>query len=262
MEEVLYTVNGTTNALNKDNGIYARTLIAPEEPGTYEGSVKVTRDGISTVIDSTDARFKFSLRVNEEVPVVVDLKKYLPGFMLEVNEFKELLKTQSRELDYIRYEMDKGINNLFIDDATEDAIERIEKFLGVHPIGTLKQRKDYLKGLYVNGAKINKTRIQEIVKNITGGDVLVKFYGSDEADNPYKGNGYLEIKVLSPSLNKDYNFENVERTIKPLIAAHLKLSVMKWFATWGDISSAYIDWEAIKTNADSWDSIYLYTPPQ
>ena len=261
-DEVTYTVNGETSSLQQNNGTYSKTQIAPGIPGVYDGTVKVTKDGRSTVISSKDPRFNFALRVNEEVPHVVDLKQYIPEFMAELAEMKALLDSQSRELDYTKYAINRVVDNNFLETADEDAIERIEKFLGVKPKGTLQQRKDYLKGLYLNGIKTNKARIEEIVKTITGGEVLMKFYASDEADNPNVGHGYLEVKVMSPSLSKDYNFENVARTIKPLIAAHLKLSIMKWFATWEDIKQAYASWDAIKTNASCWDDIYTYTPPR
>lgn len=262
METVVYTVDGKSNSLENVNGTYTGTQIAPVTPGIYDGNVKVARDGFSTVVSSNDPRFNFALRVNEEVPQVINLKQYLPEFMREIKEFNALLSAEEAELDLINYEINKIVDNNFIETSDEDTIERIEKFLGVRPSGTLENRKDYLKGLYLNGIKTNKTRIAEIVKTITGGEVLIKFYASDEVDNPNKGYGYLEIKVLSPSIDKNYNFDNVARTIKPLIAAHLKLSIMKWFATWEDIKQAYDSWDSIKTNATSWDDIYTYTPPR
>ena len=259
---VIYTVNGKADCLMRNHDIYSKTQTAPSEPGNYDGTVKVTRDGRSTVISSRDPRFDFALKVNEEVPYCVDLKQYLPEFMTELAEIKALLAVEERALDQVKYESEKIIDNNFLKTATEDAIERIEKFLGVMPSGTLQQRKDYLSVLYLNGVKTNKIRIEEIVKNITGGDVMMKFYASDEPDNPNRGHGYLEVKVMSPSLSKDYNFDNIARTIKPLIAAHLKLSIRKWFATWEDIKQAYANWEGIKKNATSWDSVYTYTPPR
>lgn len=262
METVVYTVDGEEYSLEDQEGTYSGTQTAPSIPGVYDGIVKVTRDGVSSIVSSNDTRFNFALTVNEEPPHVVNLKQYLPEFMSEIREIKVLLETQEIELDYTKYAINRIVDNNFISIADEDTIERIEKFLGVKPIGTLEHRKDYLKGLYLNGIKTNKTRIQEIVKNITGGEVLMKFYSSDEVDNPHSGYGFLEIKVLSPALDKNYNFDNVERAIKPLIATHLKLSIMKWFATWEDIRQAYASWDAIKINAASWDAIYTYTPPR
>lgn len=262
MAEVNYTVDGQSTVLDETSSAneYSADLTAPDTTGTYEGMVQVTQDGVSTFISSSDPRFSMLLSVNEEVPYVVNLKELLPGFMAEIKEFAQFLAVESRELDYIKYHINKAVDNSYIDSADEDSIERIEKFLGVVPSGSLEQRKDYLKVLYLNGNKVNKARLEEIVRNITGGQALIKFWTEAESGNPYPGYGYLEIKVLSPALGKDYNFSNVERAIKPLIAAHLKLNVMKWFATWGDINESYLSWGTIKDTATNWEAVYTFLP--
>lgn len=262
MAEITYTVDGQSTSLEETSTAndYSADLIAPDTVGTYEWMVQVTQDGISTFVSSSDPRFSLLLSVNEEIPYVVNLKNYLPEFMAETREFAEFLGVESRELDCIKYSINKTIDNSFLDTSDEDSIQRIEKYLGVKPDGSLEQRKDYLRALYLNGNKTNKKRIQEIVKNITGGDAIIKFWTATEVGNPNPGHGYLEIKVLSPYLGKDYNFSNVERAIKPLIAAHLKLNVMKWFATWGDVKESYLSWGTVKDTAANWEAVYTFLP--
>lgn len=189
----------------------------------------------------------------------IDIGVYLPDFIAYTREFKEIIREDNKQLNIFNNHLDRTIDNNYIEGADEYGISRIEKFLKINPIGNLSQRKDFLRALYLNGNKTNKTRIEEIIKNVTGGKSIIKFWTEDEAGNQAGKQGYLEIKVLSPDLSKDYNFSNLERLIRPLIAAHIKLSIKKWFATWNDLKESCTNWEAVKNNSD-WEYVYSFIP--
>jgi hypothetical protein len=80
-------------------------------------------------------------------------------------------------------------------------------------------------------------------------------------DNPEPGHGFLRIQVLSPDNNKDYRYEDIARALKPLIPAHLKLSIIKYFATWGDIKFNFSNWNTVAAMPD-WNAVKQYIPPQ
>lgn len=261
MDKVVYTVDGRNfNLENEKNGDFFSELNAPQKAGLYKGSVSVTREGLTTVIDSLDENFNLKLIVEDRIEDIINLKDYVPEFMAEKIEFDQIMNTESKYLNKINHYIETAINNNFIDCSDGYGIERIEKFLKIVPKGSLSQRKDFLKSLYLNGNKISKSRIEEIIKNITGGKSIIKFWTENEKGNPFPKFAYLEIRVLSPDIAKDYNFLNVERIIKPLIAAHIKLSIKKWFSTWIDIKDSYDSWETIFNSAVNWDKIYSFIP--
>lgn len=194
-----------------------------------------------------------------DIKNTVDIGEYLPEFVAQTREFKEIIREENKQLNIFSNHLDNTIDNNYIQYSDEYGIARIEKFLKIKPLGTLSQRKDFLRVLYLNGNKTNKTRIEEIIKNVTGGKAIIKFWAEDESGNLAGKQGYLEIKVLSPDISKDYNFSNLERLIRPLIAAHIKLSIKKWFATWNDLKESHANWEAVKNSSD-WECIYSFIP--
>lgn len=125
----------------------------------------------------------------------------------------------------------------------------------------MEQRRAYIKALYCKGDKLSETSIEAIVRSITGGKAIVKFFTGGEALNPSPGQGTLRIQVLSPDSTVDYKFDDIIRAIAPYMPAHIKLIILKYFATWGDIKEAHMDWTSV-SQLDSWQALYNYIPPQ
>jgi hypothetical protein len=67
--------------------------------------------------------------------------------------------------------------------------------------------------------------------------------------------------VLSPDNKKDYRYDDIAKALKSLVPGHIKLSVVKYFATWGDVKNNYADWATVKAMAD-WQTVKSYIPPQ
>ena len=65
----------------------------------------------------------------------------------------------------------------------------------------------------------------------------------------------IKIRVVTP---EDTNlFENVARTLRPLIPAHIGLFVTLHNAVWGDIKSDMANWNEVKALGE-WSDVYTY----
>jgi len=263
IDSVNYTVNGEKNILNNTgDGTYSEVFSAPSQEGNYLTSVEVIdMAGNKVLIDSTDERFNMVLNVDEEIALTVNLLEYLPEFLREIREFKVILNAESIKFSQLMHHMNKNLDNNFIDTMTIEAVERFEKFLGIIGEGTLEQRKNYIKALIRKKRKLNEESISTIIKTITGSKAIIKFYTGDESGNPYPGQGTLSVKVLTPDLSMNYKFDDVAWLIVPLMPAHIKLELIRYFATWKDIKDTYPSWESIKTGVESWDILYNFIPP-
>lgn len=70
------------------------------------------------------------------------INNYLP-LLRQIREFKEIAKTEDVELNLIYKEIERVLNNLFIDTSDEYGISRLEKIIGITPAegDTLEERK-------------------------------------------------------------------------------------------------------------------------
>lgn len=263
IDGVNYKVNGENYTLEDNGGgLYSRILTAPNQEGEYITGIDIVDlAGNKITIDNTDERFDMLLSVAEEIPLTVNLLDYLPEFLRDIREFKVILNTESIQYSQLMYSINKNLNNNFLDTMTIEVIERLEKFLGVIGEGTLEQRRNYLRALFKKGEKLNEASIRTIIKTITGSEAIIKFYTGSEIEAPFQGQGTLSIRVLSPDTSVNYRFEDVARTIVPLMPAHIKLELIKYFATWADIRNSYSSWETLKKGAENWTTLKNYIPP-
>lgn len=262
IDYIKFTIDGLDYYLVQNpDGTWEKSVTAPSVAGRYDMILEIMQNGIITIVDSTDPRYSFYLEVMEQAESISHIQDYVPKFMADTMELKVIYQAENEELDNIYMESVHLDNNHFIRTASAEVILKLENFLGVKGGGTLTQRKDYLIALMQKGKKLSEGSIKEIANTITGSDCIVTFYGADELNNPNAGEGFLRIQVLSPELNKDYRYEDIFRTIKPMIPGHIKLLVEKYFALWGEISSNFLDWSQVKLRAD-WGAVKNYIPPQ
>lgn len=262
IDYIKYTIDGRTYSLSQNSdGSWSRDLNAPSVAGSYDLTLEIGQDGIKTYIDSKDPRYTFYLEVIEEIVKEVDLISYLPSFMRDILEYKILLEAESIELDFFYNEVNKTRLDAFIRTASIEKITRLEKFLRFKGEGSLDQRRTYLLALLQKGKKLNEGIIKDVANTITGSDCLVTFFGADELGNPMPNFALIQVQILSPDNNKDYRYEDIFRTLKPLVPAHIKLLVIRYFSTWGDVKDNFQDWNAVATMAD-WNAVKSYIPPQ
>lgn len=260
-----YTINGDTKQLKeKGNQTWSDTSQAPDESGVYPVMVMVENEaGQTTVVDHTDPRFNLNLSVRDSVNRHnINLMELLPEYLHDIREFKMIMETESDKFNDFYQNIDKSLDFHFVDQMSIEVLQRYETFLGIVGEGTIGQRRAYIKALYNKGDKLSETSIKAIVRSITGGRAVVKFFTGGEALNPNPGQGTLRVQVMSPDSNIDYKFDDIIRVIAPYMPAHLKLSILRYFATWQDIRGAYTSWNTIKEGAKDWKALNDYNPPE
>lgn len=262
IDYIKYTINGQTYSLtNNGDGTWSRELDAPNVSGMYSLTLEIGQGGTKTHIDSTDPRYAFYLEVIEEIEREVNLASYLPDYLRGVLEFNVLFESQNVEFDVIYNRINKTMLDYFIRTASVERITELENFLRIKGEGTLNQRRSYLLALMQKGRKLNEGMIKEVTKTITGSDCIVTFFGADELNNPDPESALLQVQVLSPDNTKDYRYQDIFRTLKPLVPSHVKLLVIKYFSTWGDVANNFQDWNSVY-GMSSWESLRSYIPPQ
>lgn len=263
--KVNYTLDGVTKPMEKEQEeTWSDTSQAPDEAGVYPVAVIIENEsGQTSIVDSSDSRFNLNLDVRDSVNSHnIDLMKLLPEYLHDIREFKMIMETESIKFNEFYSNMDKSLDSQFVDNMPIEVLSRYETFLGIVGEGTVDQRKAYIKALYNKGDKLSETSIKAVVKSITGGRAVVKFFTGGEALNPNPGQGTLRIQVMSPDSNIDYKFDDIIRVIAPYMPAHLKLSILRYFATWQDIRGAYTSWNTIKEGAKDWKALNDYNPPE
>lgn len=260
MDYIKYTVDGKASYLENVGGKWVETLSVPYMQGAYDFTLELNKDGRVTYIESNDPRINMKLDVREMAPNTIDLLNYLPEFMQEIKEFKEIVQAENVVFNILSNDIEYFLNQLFIDSASPETVFRFENFLGIKGEGTLDQRKSYILALIKKGDKLNEKSIKTIVDTITGSEAIVTFYAINEVNSPKNGHAVLLVQVLSPDNNKDYKYDDIQRALQPLVPAHIDLMVIKYFSTWQNVKDNYLDWGAA-AQAASWQEINDYIPP-
>lgn len=262
IDYIKYTVDGKTYKLiDNGDGTWSKQVNAPDVAGNYNLLLEISSHGNVVYIDSSDSRYDFYLNVIAATERVTYLENLVPEFVAEIDKFKLLYDTENISFDKLHSSIEKVKSDVFISTASNEAVERIETFINIKGQGNLEQRRSYLKSLLQKSNKLNEKSIKDVVNAITGSDCIVMFFTADEIDNPEIGNSLLRVQVLSPDNYKDYRYDDIARTLKPLVPSHIKLIVVKFFATWNDIQGNYADWNTVRSMKD-WQVIKNYIPPQ
>lgn len=262
IDYIKYTIDGSTYNLKKDiTGNWVRDLKAPLLEGKYNILLEVGSGSTVTYVDSSDPRYNIYLEVIRRAERKNYIEQYVPEFIGQLEQFRTLYGIENLIFDELDEGVKRTISDAFISTSSSEAITRYENFLNIKGVGTLEQRKNYIRSLIQKGNKLNESSIKDIVNAITGSDCIVKFYGSDELNNPERGKSLLQVQVLSPDVYKDYRYEDIERALKNLIPGHITLSVVRFFATWEDIRNNFAGWDSIKA-MNNWGDIHNYIPPQ
>lgn len=90
------------------------------------------------------------------------LQEYLPAFMTKFREMNALLSTENPEFDLMQENLQRISDDLFVETASEEAITRYEKIMGIHPAAgdTLKTRR--LRVLLAEG-RIERFTLQKLI---------------------------------------------------------------------------------------------------
>lgn len=260
IDYIKYTLDGKTyDLVNNEDGTWSKEATAPSVVGYYHVVITISENRVISQLSSKDPRYNELLEVILGRERTVFLQDLVPDHVSSILEISAIYETENIDFDELYASKDRIINDAFITTASNDAIARQEKFIRIVPEGTLEQRKMYLISMNSRGSKLNEPNIKAIANTITGSDCLVTFFASEELNNPEKGLGLLKIQVLSPD-GRDYRYEDIERALRPLVPAHIKLTVVKYFSLWKDVHDNFADWNVVKAFG-TWDALKSYIPP-
>ena len=243
-------VNNQIITFTSSNGVdWIVKSVAPDTEGVYPITLTVTTtNGAVHTYTTNDAEFGqyLNLYVTNRTS---NLIKYLPHFLQEVMEFQELFHPIDDEIDILFPYIESIFAEAIIMYCSEERIKEWERDLHIVPTGTLDERRLFIKAMLRGSGKLNEAKIKSVVDAFTGGDAIVTFEDST-----------IIVKILPPNNGETYRFPDVERALKPLIPAHLGLSVVRYYSTWADIKNNYSSWEAIAT-AEDWNEIKNWIAP-
>ncbi|HWQ76938.1 MAG TPA: putative phage tail protein [Syntrophomonas sp.] len=248
---VTATIEGTIIYLEElSDGSWAVISEAPSYPGVYPITVTVTADnGIITIVGCDDEKLGEILRLIVTGEPRHQLINYLPPFLQDAAESKALLKSEGIEFDRLEDSAQIVLDNMFILTATESRIEEWEKKLKIIPAGAWAQRKTYLLSILHGVGKLNEAKIKAIVAAFTEGDARISFENST-----------LKVQILSPTVGDIFLFNDIARSLKSKIPAHIGLTVQKYYSTWRDVKTNYTSWMDIAA-MDNWKALKDYIAP-
>lgn len=176
------------------------------------------------------------------------LINYLPEFLRNIDDFKELFKSLDIEIKYLNEGIEYIINQSNILKANEKRIQEWEEFLKIDSQGDLLQRKKFIIATLTTVGKLNKSKIEEIVNIYTnGGGAEVEF-----------SNSTIIVKVKPPKGNEDFLFPDIERTLEKMKPAHLGLIVIRDYVFWNDIYLDFDSWDSVFNNFETWKDVKNY----
>lgn len=243
-------INNQIITFTSSNGVdWYVTSVAPDKEGVYPITLTVTtNNGVVHNFTTDDAEFGkyLNLYVTNRSS---DLMKYLPHYLHEVFEFRELFKAADDEIDILFPYIESIFAEAIIMYCSEERIKEWEKDLHIVPTGTLDERRLFIKATLRGSGKLNEAKIKSVVDAFTGGDAIVTFDDST-----------ITVKVLPPDNGDAYRFPDVERALKPLVPAHLGLSVVRHYSTWTNIEQNFNSWGTAAQLTD-WNEVKNWIAP-
>lgn len=137
---------------------------------------------------------------------------YLPPFMQEYEEVKQIMGSEQPEFDALWNECEKVLNNQFIMDASEKGVERWERMLKITPkdTDTLDERKFRILARMKQELPYNIRKLEETLVLLCGEG---NFY-IDLQPSVYR----IEIKL---ALSNKSNYEEVVDLLSKMIPANM-----------------------------------------
>lgn len=225
--------------------------VAPDTVGIYDVELTLTNDkGVSYTYTPSSEDFEAYLKLyvtNRSS----DLMRYVPHVYRKFDEFKPIMEAGDLELDLLYPAIESIFTDSIIMYCSEERLSEWEKALGIIPSGTVEERRYFLKAFMRGTGKLNEAKIKSIVEAFTGGEAIVTFIEKDSL---------IDVKVMPPNNGEVFRFPDVERALKPLIPAHLQLSVTRFYSTWGDIKNNFADWNDVMQFKD-WNEVKNWIAP-
>ena len=146
---------------------------------------------------------------------------YLPQYLQDYRELKEITKTEQVEVDVLWDNHNQTLDNLFVQYADETGIKRWEKSLGItaKDTDTLEERRFRLTNKLNQGLPYTLTKLKENLSILYGDNFNVVV-------SP--GIYHIEIQLGLGNIN---NFDEVVETLKKMIPANMTQHVQIMYNT-------------------------------
>ena len=102
----------------------------------------------------------------------MQLYEYLPFFVYNTKEFKELFKILQPKIDSLFIETDKRLTDMFVLGCSEYATKRYEKIVGIMPklTDSLEKRQLDILAIYNEVPPFTYERLYEMLESLLGKD--------------------------------------------------------------------------------------------
>lgn len=178
---------------------------------------------------------------------------YLPFILREMREYKDLFViVQNDVINELFAQEEIILDNTIIMKSDEKTVQKWEKFLKIIPEGNLHQRKLYILGVLQTVGKLTEEKVKQIVEVYSSGaESIVTFEGST-----------IVVKVVKiGSIGEIFLFNDIKRNLEIMKPAHIGLSVLRYYSTWGDIEDNFTSWGDVENSFASWGDVEQYIPP-
>lgn len=171
---------------------------------------------------------------------------YLPSFMQEYKEIKEIMKAEQSEIDLLWIAAEGVFADQFIEDATENGVKRWESMLGISPKGTdtLDERKFRILSKLNQELPYTLRKLEQVLTTLCGPD------GYSIELNAAKYN--IEVKLGIANHN---NYGEVERILKAMIPANLTQVVTLLFNRWENVKNDNQNWSDVLFYYETWHNV-------
>lgn len=176
----------------------------------------------------------------------MSLQSYLPAFYRRYEEMTALLATEDVALAAFYEAIPLLITENTLSKANEETIVRWQELLNLAVDGTLDQRRMVVQATLRGYGDLNEQKIHDIAAAFTQSSQSVVVDFTDTL---------LRVRVVASADGEVFHFEEIERALRPLIPAHLALSVERSYQTWRDILAPLTDWQALLTSYENWLAI-------
>lgn len=147
----------------------------------------------------------------------VDLLSYWMPFLRELKEFKEISNAEEPEIKNLLEDIDRALNNMFIETADEYGIERFESMMGIYPEAgdTLETRRFRVLIKWSDKLPYTEEALKSLLETLCGKDGFMVI--SDYA------NYALSVKL---ALYNEHNVKQVEELLDRVVPANIVTQVI------------------------------------
>jgi len=174
--------------------------------------------------------------------MLVDIRNYLPDVIKDFREFIMLSEAENPELNELWSEAQNTMDNQFIQDCTEEGIERFEKLVKITPFASdsLEERKFRVLAEWSANLPYTERRFNEMLENLCGKDGYILIINRPD-----------HTAVIKVALISKKNVASVKNLAERVVPAEMVITVELLYNTWDLVNEK--TWDYIKKK--SWKDV-------